>query len=222
MMIKSVFLDLDGTLADTAPDLAAALNQLRRERGKPELPYREVRPVVSQGGDAMIQLAFNTDTANDTFAELRKRFLQIYEQRLHDGTRLFPGMESVLEQLEQTGLTWGVVTNKPSWLTNPLMQKLGLETRAGCIVSGDSTEYKKPHPAPMLYACEISNSRPETSVYVGDARRDIEAGRAAGMRTIVADYGYIADEECSTDWQADAHISQPLELMDWIHQQNRL
>lgn len=219
-MIKSVFFDLDGTLADSAPDLAAALNQLRREHDEPELPYKQVRPVVSQGGDALILLAFDVDPESDAFASLRQRFLQIYEQRLHNGTCLFPEMETVLDQLEQDGFTWGVVTNKPSWLTNPLMQKLGLETRAGCIVSGDSTEYKKPHPAPMLYACEISNSSPETSVYVGDARRDIEAGRAAGMHTIVADYGYISDDEDSSDWQADAHIAHPLELMDWIRQQN--
>ncbi|HSR62883.1 MAG TPA: phosphoglycolate phosphatase [Gammaproteobacteria bacterium] len=220
-MIKSVFFDLDGTLADSAPDLAAALNQLRREHDKADLPYKQIRPVVSQGGDAMILLGFDVDPESDVFASLRQRFLQIYEQLLHNGTSLFPEMESVLDQLEREGLTWGVVTNKPSWLTNPLMQKLRLETRAGCIVSGDSTEYKKPHPAPMLYACEISNSRPETSVYVGDARRDIDAGRAAGMYTIVADYGYISDDENSTDWRADAHISHPLELMDWIRQQNR-
>jgi len=219
-MIKSVFFDLDGTLADTAPDLAAALNRLRTEHDKPDLPYQQIRPVVSQGGDALILLAFDVDPEGDEFASLRQRFLQIYELLLHNGTSLFPEMENVLDQLESDGLTWGGVTNKPSWLTNPLMQKLGLETRADCIVSGDSTEYKKPHPAPMLYACEISNSRPETSVYVGDARRDIDAGRAAGMHTIVADYGYISDDENSTDWQADAHISHPLELMDWIRQQN--
>jgi 2-phosphoglycolate phosphatase, prokaryotic len=209
-MIKAVFFDLDGTLADTAPDLAAALNQLLAEQGRSALPYEVIRPAVSLGGNAMIRLAFGIEEVTPEFNSFRQRFLEIYQSRLLDDTHLFPGMSQVLEILESKGIIWGVITNKPSWLTNPLMQKLGLYGRAKCIISGDTTENRKPHPAPMLYACEISETEPCSSLYIGDARRDIDAGRAAGMHTLIAEYGYIGKDEEPSQWRADGMISDPL------------
>jgi len=216
-MIKAVFFDLDGTLADTAPDLAASLNQLLAEQGKAVLTFDVIRPTVSLGGNALVRLAFNIDEDKPEFISLRQRFLEIYKSRLHSGTHLFPGMPRVLDTLESDGLVWGVITNKPSWLTLPLMQKLGLDKRAKCIICGDTTENKKPHPAPMLHACKITDSDPGCSLYVGDAERDIEAGRAAGMHTLIAQYGYIGKDEEPSQWQADGVISDPGEIIDWIH-----
>lgn len=220
-MINAVFFDLDGTLADTAPDLAAALNQLLTEHHQPTLPFTKIRPVVSHGGNALIQLAFGITETNPDFLSIRERFLRIYLTRLHNSTQLFEGMGAVLDTLESRQITWGVITNKPVWLTNPLMKKLGLTDRAGCIVCGDSTTHPKPHPAPMLLACEMTNSVPASSLYIGDAERDITAGRAAGMQTLVALYGYIDQDEAPEQWQAAGMISAPGEIIDWIEKFNR-
>ena len=214
--IKTVFFDLDGTLADTAPDLAGALNQLLEENNQSALPYAQIRPVVSYGGNALIKLAFGISEDQPRFAILREHFLELYQARLHNSTSLFPGIAEVLNTLETQNITWGVITNKPAWLTNPLMQQLGLIGRAACIICGDSTAYSKPHPAPMQLANEITNTQAKTSLYVGDAKRDIEAGQAAGMHTLVALYGYIGDEDKPNDWHADGTIQSPLEIIDWI------
>ena len=219
-MISSVFFDLDGTLADTAPDLAAALNQILHEQGKPTLPMESIRPSVSLGGNAMVKLAFSIEEDDPEFDGLRIRFLDIYQQRLHQDTQVFPGIDAVLDYLEGKNMTWGVVTNKPEWLTNPVMDQLKLTQRAACIISGDTTEYSKPHPGSMLHACEVAQCDPETSLYVGDALRDIEAGRAAGMKTLTADYGYIANNENPDDWNADGKISKPEEIIDWLKKEN--
>jgi 2-phosphoglycolate phosphatase len=219
-MISSVFFDLDGTLADTAPDLAAALNQVLHEQGKPTLPMESIRPSVSLGGNAMVKLAFSIEEDDPEFDGLRIRFLDIYQQRLHQDTQVFPGIDAVLDYLEGKNMTWGVVTNKPEWLTNPVMDQLKLTQRAACIISGDTTEYSKPHPGSMLHACEVAKCDPETSLYVGDALRDIEAGRAAGMKTLTADYGYIANNENPDDWDADGKISKPEEIIDWLKKEN--
>ena len=216
MTIKTVFFDLDGTLADTAPDLAAALNQLLEEQGRTVLSLEEIRPTVSHGGNAMIQIAFSIDESAPKFMSLRQRFLDIYEQRMHSSTQLFSGMGQVLKILETENICWGVITNKPAWLTEPLMEKLQLEKRAACIISGDTTEHPKPHPAPMHHACEITNSDPGSTLYVGDAQRDIEAGRAAGMHTLIAEYGYIGSDETPEQWQADGSIKHPDEIIRWI------
>jgi len=220
-MISSVFFDLDGTLADTAPDLAAALNQVLHEQGKPTLPMESIRPSVSLGGNAMVKLAFSIEEDDPEFDGLRIRFLDIYQQRLHQDTQVFPGIDAVLDYLEGKNMTWGVVTNKPEWLTNPVMDQLKLTQRAACIISGDTTEYSKPHPGSMLHACEVAQCDPETSLYVGDALRDIEAGRAAGMKTLTADYGYIANNENPDDWNADGKISKPEEIIDWLKKENK-
>ena len=220
-MISSVFFDLDGTLADTAPDLAAALNQILQEQNKPALPLESIRPAVSLGGNAMIKLAFSMEEDDPEFDELRQRFLEIYHQRLHQDTHVFPGIGKALDYIESNNMILGVVTNKPEWLTHPVMEQLNLTQRTACIVSGDTTEFRKPHPGPMLYACELAKCVPETSLYVGDALRDIEAGRAARMKTLIADYGYIAKDENPETWNADGSISEPEEIIDWLEKENR-
>lgn len=211
--ITTVLFDLDGTLIDTAPDMAAALDVLCDEEQRSRLPFSEVRPVVSNGSVALVTLAFGDELDSATLDRLKMRYLEIYQNDLAVHSQLFDEMDNLLRQLEQKSIKWGVVTNKPGWLTEPLMESLGLHQRAACIVSSDSTENRKPHPEPMHYACKLANSQPEECVYVGDARRDIEAGHNAGMRTIVAEYGYIGDWENTDDWQADHSIQNPSQLL---------
>ena len=219
-MIKAVFFDLDGTLADTAPDLAMALNTLLGEEGRPALPFMSIRPVVSHGGNALLRFGFSMEESNPEFQELRERFLRIYAKRLHQDTVLFPGMDNALTRIESTGLIWGVITNKPEWLTRPLLHKLGLESRAACVVSGDSVKERKPHPAPMLHACRLTGVAPVSALYIGDAKRDIVAGKAAGMHTLIALYGYIENHEVPEAWQADGMIAAPHEINAWIDRLN--
>jgi N-acetyl-D-muramate 6-phosphate phosphatase len=213
---KNVLFDLDGTLADTAPDLAYALNTLLIERGRNPLPLEVIKPSVSLGGIAMITLAFKIDESNSDFEQLKKRFLEIYRNNIAKHTRLFDGMEKILSTLESKKIPWGVVTNKASWLTQPLMQELELSQRTNCIVSGDTLEFSKPHPAPLFHACELLQCKAEDTLYVGDAERDIEAGNSAAMTTLIASYGYI-DKNTDTDkWRADGKVDSPLELLNWI------
>ena len=211
--IKTVLFDLDGTLIDTAPDMAAALDVLCDEEQHPRLPFSEVRPVVSNGSIALVTLAFGDDLDEQTLDRLKKRYLEIYQNELAVHSRLFDEMDKLLQQLEQQNIKWGVVTNKPGWLTEPLMEALGLHQRAACIVSSDSTQNRKPHPEPMYHACKLSGSEPDECVYVGDARRDIEAGQNAGMKTIIAEYGYIGDWENTDEWQADYSIQTPSQIL---------
>lgn len=215
--LRTILFDLDGTLADTAPDIACALNALRREEGQAPLPFELIRPVVSRGTSDLIRLAFGCDNADPQFDPLRRRFLSLYEGRLAVDTRLFPGMEELLEVITEQGRNWGVVTNKPGFLTRPLMEQMGLTDKAACIVSGDCTEYRKPHPAPMLLACSQAGSQASQCLYIGDARRDIEAGQNAGMRTLVALFGYLGDDDQPHLWGADAMVNQPMAILEWIH-----
>jgi len=214
--IKAVLFDLDGTLADTAPDLAHALNEVRREQGLAPLPFADIRPSVSHGATALIRLGFGLAPEEAAFEPLRQRLLEIYREQLTLHTRLFPGMAELLEALEARGLPWGVVTNKPAWLTEPLLAGLGLAARTGCIVSGDSTAKRKPHPEPMLRACRLLGMDQAHCLYVGDAQRDIEAGRRAGMKTLVALFGYLDDDDRPQDWQADGLIRHPAEILHWL------
>jgi phosphoglycolate phosphatase len=214
--IRTVLFDLDGTLADTAPDLAFALNAVLQEQGRPPLPYENIRPVVSHGGIALIKHGFGIDETASEFQPLRQRLLDIYRDNIARETRLFDGMESLLEELEQRGLNWGVVTNKPGWLTEPLLEQLGILERAAAIVSGDTLPERKPHPAPMLLACEQSGSEAAQCLYVGDAERDIEAGRNAGMATLVALFGYLGENDHPETWQADGMVKTALEILDWL------
>jgi len=215
-MLKTVLFDLDGTLVDTAPDLVRTLNRVRQEQGLTEMPYADVRTAVSHGSKELIIRGFELDEDDPQFEKLRLRLLELYMGNMCIETKLFPHMDSTLNTLEEMGLNWGIVTNKPKRMTEPLMTKLGLTSRAACIVSGDSVEHSKPHPAPMYYACKLAGSEPHNCLYVGDAERDIIAGREAGMTTVAALYGYIDDHENPQDWQADGMIKQPADFIPWL------
>lgn len=214
--ISTVFLDLDGTLADTAPDLARALNALRLEEGLEPLPYEQVRASVSRGSSVLVHLAFGETLEEARFTDLRQRFLDLYQCDLCVDTRLFPGMAEMLAYMESTGLGWGIVTNKPAWLTDPLVATLGLDGRAACVVSGDTTVDRKPHPAPLLHASGLAGASPQHCIYVGDDPRDIQAGNAAGMTTLVARYGYIHESLDPADWGADGIIDEIREIRAWL------
>lgn len=215
-MIRTILFDLDGTLADTAPDLGGALNTLLVEHGKPELPYASIRPVASHGAAGLIELGFGVARDAPRFAPLRERFISLYRERLTQETRLFPGISVLLDQLAARGLNWGIVTNKPAFLTEPLIDQLGLRQDAACIISGDTTANRKPHPEPMLHASKLAGSKPEECLYVGDAERDIAAGNAAGMKTLVALFGYIGAHEDPKTWGANGLIQEPQEILNWL------
>ncbi|MFW2439345.1 MAG: HAD family hydrolase [Arenicellales bacterium] len=214
--IKTVLFDLDGTLVDTAPDLAETTNRLLTQHQRPTRSLASIRPYVSHGTIGMLGFAFGVKESDSGFSELRREFLEIYENHLCYQSRLFEGMDEVLNYVEQEGLTWGVVTNKPDFLTRPLMAELSLDKRCACIVSGDTLPQRKPDPAPMFHAAEIAGSQADECVYLGDAERDIEAGNRAGMQTLVALYGYLEKKDQPELWQADGSISKPTELIDWL------
>ena len=217
--IKTVLLDLDGTLIDTAPDMANALNKLLKEENLEEMLFEDIRPVVSNGSVALVKLGFGDDIEAETLKRLKTRYLEIYQQHLCEDSALFAGMDKLINYIEQQNMNWGVVTNKPGWLTEPLMEQIGLLDRAACIVSGDTTENRKPHPQPMYHACLAAGSKPFECIYVGDHRRDIEAGNNAGMQTIVALYGYIDSTENTDDWGADISIKHPDEIIAHLCEQ---
>lgn len=215
-MIRTVLFDLDGTLADTAPDLARVLNELLAEEGRAPLPFETIRPEVSHGSPGLLRLGFGLTASSPDYARLRERLLELYAQDVCRDTRLFPGMREVLIGLKARGLNWGIVTNKPAFLTEPLVRKLALDDPPVSVVSGDTTTNRKPHPEPMLLACSQAGSSPVQCLYVGDAVRDIEAGRAAGMPTLVALFGYIGKHETPDTWGADGMIESPREILDWL------
>jgi len=214
--IQTVLFDLDGTLLDTAADLANALNAVLRLNKRAALPFEQIRPVVSHGGQALIELGFKLCPDHPEFAPLKSQLLDYYQSHIADRTTLFPGMSEVLDTIEQRGMSWGVVTNKPTWLTEPLMDALDLTRRASTIVSGDTVNERKPHPAPLLYACKIVGSKPDACLYIGDAERDITAGHKAGMFTLVAVFGYLMAEDEPENWGATALIQQPSDILKWL------
>jgi 2-phosphoglycolate phosphatase len=214
--VDTVLFDLDGTLVDTAPDLAFALNQLRREETRPELPFAIIRPYVSHGSYALIELGFGINRDDPAVLPLRQRLLDIYAMNLLRESRPFPGILESLDRLEAGGYTWGVVTNKPGFLTEPLLQGLGLLTRAACIISGDTLVRRKPDPDPLLKAAEDCGREPGYCVYIGDAQKDVEAARRAGMAALIARFGYIGRDEDPDSWGADGHLQRPLDLFDWL------
>jgi len=213
---SAILFDLDGTLVDTAPDLAFALNTLLEQEGYAALPYDDIRPVASHGSPGLLDLGFGISTDDENYSPLQKRFLQLYQDNIARETALFDGMEDVLSSLEKVGITWGIVTNKPAFLTEPLLEQLNLSHRAGCIVSADTTPFSKPHPAPMLHACEIIQHQPEQCLYIGDAKRDIEAGKNANMQTVTALYGYLSDQDDPDSWLADTVIQHPRDILQWL------
>ncbi len=216
--LRSVLFDLDGTLLDTAPDLAAALNHVLAVNGREALPFETIRPWVSHGGLVLIKKGFNIDQDASEFDDLRQQLLHYYYNNLSVHTRLFPGMGEVLNKLEKAGIKWGVVTNKPGWLTNPLLKELELDERSSCIISGDTLKERKPHPLPLQHACELIGCDVTESLYIGDAQRDIEAGINANMPTLVALFGYISDLDYPQDWGADAMIDAPSDIINWVYQ----
>ena len=211
-----VLFDLDGTLLDTAPDLTAALNRLRRERGDPELSPAAIRPTVSHGSPGMLKLGFGLEPDDARYAELNQRFLALYREAIAVQTALFPGMAEVLTHLEAVGIPWGVVTNKPGWLTEPLLKALALWARAACVVSGDTLDKRKPDPEPLWYACERVGVAPACALYVGDAERDVQAGNRAGMTTLVAGFGYLGAEDRPEEWGATGWLERPADLLGWL------
>ena len=215
--IRVVLFDLDGTLADTAPDLAYALNQTLEKHGHPTLPYEQIKPKVSHGASALIRLGFNLTPDDAGFDSHLQELLQIYSANIHRETTLFPGMDNVLQQLEQQGIAWGIVTNKPSRFTDPLIKSMDLMDRAACVVSGDTTPNSKPHPEPILHACRLAGGHgPEECLYIGDAQRDIEAGINAGTATLVALFGYLGSDDHPKSWGADGCIEHPEQILKWL------
>jgi len=213
--IDAVLFDLDGTLLDTAPDMAAALNALLAEEGGPQIPFAQVRSQVSHGGAGLVRLGF-PHARDDEFERLRARLLKLYHAEIPRDTRLFDGLDGVLEELERQHVPWGVVTNKPGWLTEPLLAALGLATRAGCVVSGDTVPERKPHPLPLLHAARLMGLEPLRCLYIGDAERDVRAAKAAGMRTLIARYGYLRPDDQPLEWRADGMIDEPHEILSWM------
>jgi len=214
--IRTVLFDLDGTLADTAPDLAYALNLLRRQHGMADMPFEEIRPAASHGSIALLKVGFQSAPGDEGFEELRTAYLDLYEANINTHTTLFPGMAEILDEIEARQLNWGVVTNKPAWLTEPLLEALGIRQRAACVISGDSLPERKPHPAPLLHACQLAGSQAAECIYIGDAERDIVAGHAAGMTTLIAMFGYLSEADQPDNWPADGRIQQPGEILDWL------
>ncbi|MCC5797639.1 MAG: phosphoglycolate phosphatase [Methylophaga sp.] len=211
-----VLFDLDGTLIDTAPDLGYALNNLLQAHGRQPLDHARIRPYASHGSAGLIKLGFGVSTDHPDYSALQQQFLQIYADNIARETRLFLGMEQVLTTLQQRGIRWGIVTNKPAFLTDPLTQALGLTEQASCIVSGDTTQHSKPHPEPLLYAAELLKTTAANCLYIGDAERDIIAAQRAHMRSVVALYGYLGEHDKPESWQADCLINHPHEILQWI------
>jgi phosphoglycolate phosphatase len=215
-MIKAVLFDLDGTLADTARDLGAALNRLLAEEGLPPQPYAAVRPIASHGARGLVSLGFGIDREHPRFEEYRLRFLDHYEHSFADETVLFDGVNGLIQGLMDKGLTWGIITNKPMRFTDRLVPSLPFVTAPAVTVSGDTVGVPKPDPRPMRYAAERIGIAPEHCLYVGDAERDIAAGRSVGMKTVLANWGYIADSDRPAEWGADIAIDHPLQLLDHV------
>jgi phosphoglycolate phosphatase len=211
--VRLALFDLDGTLADTAPDLAAAANRQREERGLAPLPLHDLRPFASHGARGLIGMALGASPGDAGFEALREQFLNYYEQALCVRSKLFDDIDATLAALESAGIAWGIVTNKAARFTVPLVQQLGLARRAACVVSGDTTPHLKPHPAPLQHAMTTTRMPAEATVYVGDDLRDIQAGRAAGARTVAAAYGYLGGATDIGDWCADHVIAAPRELL---------
>jgi phosphoglycolate phosphatase len=214
--VEAVLFDLDGTLVDSAPDLAGAANELREAHGLQPMAFEQLRPMVGSGARGMLNAAFGIGPADPQFDPLRTDFLARYEARILRETRVFTRMESVLSALERRGLPWGIVTNKIARFSVPLVEGLGLMPRCAVLISGDSTPHAKPHPQPLLEAASRLGLAPPRCIYIGDDRRDVEAGRSARMPTLAAAWGYLGRDESVHDWNADAVLAHPDELLNWL------
>jgi phosphoglycolate phosphatase len=215
-VIKAVLFDLDGTFADTAPDLAAALNHTRAARNLPPLPLETIRPQASHGSRGLLRLGFGIEQDAPDYDALRDIFLDYYERNICVHTRLFPGIAELVDELERRGIKWCIVTNKPQRYTDPLMQALGYAERAACLVSGDTCAQAKPHPAPLLHACKLAGAAPARCLYLGDDLRDMQAANAAGMPGIIASYGYVGSDASVEKWNAQGSVNHPAELLGYL------
>ncbi len=203
MTLKAVFFDLDGTLLDTAPDLAKALNRLLIEENLSPLPEPRIRQVVSDGAYALLKLGFNVDRDHEHTPALRARLLDFYLEDIASGTTAFSGIEGLIETLASNDITWGIVTNKPEAYATPLMKEFNFASEPACLICPDHVEKRKPHEEPLLLACEYAKCKPQEAIYIGDHLRDIECGKNAKMPTIAANYGYINDGDSAHNWKAD-------------------
>jgi len=208
---NAVLFDLDGTLVDTAPDMVAALHLLQREHSVILSPYELARSNVSNGAIGLLRVGF-PELEIEFGDEMHQLYLERYADNICVESRVFAGIIELLDQLEGLGCPWGVVTNKPEYLTLPLLAALKLADRSGCVISGDTLSVRKPDPAPLLLACDIIGVDPGMAIYVGDAGRDIEAGQRAGMATIAAGYGYITEDDDPREWDADVIATSTEEL----------
>ncbi len=214
---EAVFFDLDGTLIDTAPDMGGALNTVLRNHNRSTVAEATYRPQVSHGSIALLKLGFPELQSADDFQQLRLEFLAAYENDIARDSHLFSGMEAVLHTLEKQAIPWGIITNKPEHLTHKLLKLMTLFDRCCSIVSADTTTHAKPHPAPMLLACKRAGVTPENCLYIGDAKRDIDAGLAVGMTTLVANWGYICPQNDDPDrWNASAIVQHPQSILDHL------
>jgi 2-phosphoglycolate phosphatase len=213
---KAVLFDLDGTLIDTAPDLANALNHVLISENKSPLSLSEIRPVASDGALGLLNLGFGIDNTNPKFEYLREKFVRYYKDHIEENSALFNGIENFLSNLEKKNISWGIVTNKPTHLTEKLLKKLNLFDRSAYTVCGDTLPERKPHPAPIIHAVKKLNLSIEDCCYVGDAERDIQAAKAANMYSIAALYGYINKSAEPKLWNADAYVYSPDELAEFI------
>nr|WP_315228601.1 HAD-IA family hydrolase [uncultured Limnohabitans sp.] len=214
--IRAVLFDLDGTLIDSAPDLGAAADKMRIDRGLPSLPYELYRPLAGAGARGMLKIAFDITHEHADFMAMREEFFANYEAAMTVRTYAFDGVSDLIAGLQTRGLPWGVVTNKMARFTDPLTQAMPLFASAAAIVSGDTTPHPKPHPEPMFEAARRLGLAPEVCLYVGDDERDIVAGRAAGMRTVAANYGYLGEKADISSWGADLKIDSPIQLLQLL------
>ena len=215
--IRAVLFDLDGTLIDSAPDLGAAADKMRTDRGLPALPLEHSRPMAGAGARGMLDCAFGMSPEDPAFPAFREEFFANYQACMTQRTRIFDGVEELVQRLRQQGLAWGVVTNKSRRFTEPLTRAMALFATAGTVVSGDTTPHSKPHPAPLLEAALQLGLDPQQCVYVGDDERDIAAGHAAGMGTVAATYGYLGRQTDARQWGAHTEINTPLALLQCLH-----
>lgn len=213
--VKAVLFDLDGTLIDSAPDLAAAADKMRLDRGLASIPYEQYRPMAGAGARGMLGVAFGMAPEHPNFLAWREEFFSNYETCLTQRTQAFKGIEELLSSLKLRGLRWGIVTNKSARFTNPLVKQMRLLKDAEVVISGDTTPHAKPHPEPMFEAARRLKIAPHHCIYVGDDKRDIEAGQAAGMPSLAASWGYMGNHDVST-WQADATLIEPDCVLEWL------
>jgi len=215
-VLQLILFDLDGTLVDTAPDLGLALNMQRERHGLPPLSQEVIRPYASHGSRGLLSVGFGLSPDDTGFMQMREEYLSLYDEVFTHSPKLFPEVPELLSALEDRNLRWGVVTNKPGRFTSPLLKAIGLDRRACCVISGDDAERPKPYPDTLLMAMHKAGVQPEHCLYIGDAERDIQAARAADMTSVIALYGYLDETDRPQDWNADASINTPLELLRLI------